>query len=108
MVKAKTITRTRTIVKRVKAGAKGQFTGKAVQKMAVRAGIGTAAALAVSLVASRLAPDFADESAIITASLAGGVPATVVWTLFGRRLQAAIGGAFEAPTLLGAGQQVGL
>jgi len=108
MVKAKTRTITRTIVKRTKAAAKGTFTAKNVQKMAVKAGIGTAVGLVTTVIASRLAPDFADESGIITASLAGGVPGTIAWTLIGRRLVAAVQGAVGAPNLLGAGQQVGL
>ncbi len=110
MAKTKTKTRTitRTIVKRAKSGAKGVLTGKNLQKIAVRAGIGTAAGLATTFVMSKLAPDFADEAGIITASLAGGAPGTIVWTLLGRRLTAAVQGAFGQSPLLGAGQQVGL
>jgi len=108
MVKAKTITRTRTIVKRTRAAAKGAFTAKNVQKMAVKAGIGTAAGLVTTILAARVAPDFADEAGIITASLAGGVPGTIVWTLLGRRLVEAVSGFTGAPTIAGAGRQVGL
>ena len=108
VAKQKVITKTRTIVKRAGTRAKGAFTAKNVQKMAVKAGVGVAAGLATSVVMSRLAPDFADEGGIIVASLAGGAPGTIAWTLLGRRITAAVQGAFGAPTIFGAGQEVGL
>ena len=105
---AKTKTKTRTITKTIRTKAKGAFSAQKVQKMAVKAGLGVAVGLITTIVARRLAPDFADEAGIITASLAGGVPGTVVWTLAGRRLVAAAQGALGTQPLLGAGQQVGL
>lgn len=108
VAKQKVKTITRTIVKRGKSAAKGAFTGKNLQKMAIKAGIGTAAGLVTTVIAARVAPDFADEAGIITASLTGGVPGTIIWTLLGRRLVEAVSGFTGAPTIAGAGQQVGL
>jgi len=108
MAKAKTQTRTRTITKTIRSKAKSGFTGKNVQKLAIKAGIGVAAGLVTSFVMTRFAPDFADEGGIIVSSLAGGVPGTIAWTILGRRLTQAVGGFIGAPGLVGAGQQVGL
>lgn len=108
VAKQKTITRTRTIVKRARTKAKGILTGSNLQKLAVKGGIGIAGGLAANFILQRVAPDFADEGGIIVASLAGGAPGTILWTLLGRRITTGIQGAFGAPSLLGSGQQVGL
>jgi len=108
MPKGKTKTKTRTITKTIRTKAKDSLSGANLRKLAVKAGIGTAVGLITTVIASRVAPNFSDEAGIITASLAGGAPGTIVWTLIGRRLVAAVQGATGAPSILGAGQQVGL
>jgi len=108
MVKQKVITRTRTIVKRTKAKSRDFFSGKNLQKQGIKAGLGIAGGLAASFILARLAPDFADEGGIIVSSLAGGPSGTIAWTLLGRRITEAVGGFTGAPTITGAGQQVGL
>jgi len=104
----KTKTRTVTRFQRARSRARGGLANINLRKVAQRAAIGTAAGLGASFLLQRFAPNFADEGGIIAASLTGGVEGTVLWTLLGRRITTALEGAFGAPSILGAGQQVGL
>jgi len=105
---AKTKTRVRTITKTISRRAKTGLGNINLRKVATKAAMGTAAGLAVNFALARFAPNFADEGGIIAASLVGGVEGTVIWTLLGRRITAALSGALGTPGIAGAGQQVGL
>ena len=106
--KTKTKTRTRTIVRTVRSRAGGFLTRQGVQKLLIKAGLGVVAGLVTNVAVNRIAPQFADEAGIITASLAGGAPGTILWTLLGRRLTAALQGAFTPGGVAAPGTTVGL
>lgn len=108
VAKTKTKTRTRTITKTVRARAGGFLTTANLQKLLIKSGLGIAGGLAANFAVNRISPEFADEAGIITASLAGGTPGTILWTIIGRRLTAALSGAIAPGQIAGPGTQVGL
>lgn len=108
VAKTKTKTRTRTITVRARTKARGFLERQNIQKLLIKAGLGVAGGLVANVIANRIRPEFADESGIIVASLAGGAPGTILWTLLGRRLTAALQGAFTPGGVAAPGTVVGL